>query len=80
MFTHRPMAEAGGLMSYGPDYDAVYRHAADQVHKILQGANPADIPVEQPAKFEHVINLRTAKALGLTISPTLLMSATELIE
>jgi putative ABC transport system substrate-binding protein len=80
MFTHRPMVEAGGLMSYGPDYEAVYRSAADQVHKILRGDNPADIPVEQPAKFEHVINLRTAKALGLTVPPTLLMSATEVID
>jgi putative ABC transport system substrate-binding protein len=80
IFTHRAMVEAGGLMSYGPDYEELYRQAADQVRKILQGAKPADIPVEQPTKFEQIINLKTAKALGLTISPILLVNATQVIE
>jgi putative ABC transport system substrate-binding protein len=80
IFTHGAMVEAGGLMSYGPDYEELYRQAADQVHKILQGAKPADIPVEQPTKFEQIINLKTAKALGLTVSPILLVNATQVIE
>ena len=66
----REMAEAGGLMAYGASFGDLYRRAASQVRKILQGANPADLPVEQPTKFEFVLNMRTAKALGLTIPPS----------
>ena len=80
MFTHGAMVEAGGLMSYGPDYRDLYRQAADHVRKILQGAKPADIPIEQPTRFEQVINLKTAKALGLIMPPILLMNATQVIE
>ena len=72
--------EAGGLMSYAPSYTDLYRRAADFVDKILKGAKPADIPVEQPMKLELVINLRTAKLLGVTIPPDMLMWADELIE
>jgi ABC-type uncharacterized transport system substrate-binding protein len=76
----RDFCAGGGLISYGPDYPDMYRRSAELVDKILQGAKPADIPVEQPTKFNLVVNLNTAKALGLTISESFLLRANEIIE
>jgi len=72
--------EAGGLMSYGPDYPDLFRQAADMVDKILRGAKPGDIPVEQPNKFEFAINIKTAASLGLTIPEALLATVDEVVK
>jgi putative ABC transport system substrate-binding protein len=73
-------ARAGGLISYGPNFPALFRRAAEMVDKILRGAKPGELPVEQPTKFDLVINLKTAKALDLTIAHNLLVLADEVIE
>jgi ABC-type uncharacterized transport system substrate-binding protein len=80
IYEHRGFVEAGALMSYGPDHRAIFRLVAEYADKILRGAKPEDLPIEQPTALELVINLKTAKALGLTIPSSLLQRADQVIE
>jgi putative ABC transport system substrate-binding protein len=80
IYPWREFTEFGGLMAYGVDLQDIYRHAADQVDQILRGEKPGDIPFVQPTKFELVINLKTAKALSITVPPTVIIAADEVIE
>ena len=80
MFTFKHYVDGGGLMSYGVEFPTMWRRTADYVARILKGAKPADLPIEQPTKFELIVNLKTAKALGVTIPNGILLAADEVIE
>ena len=80
VYIQRPFVAAGGLISYGPNFEDQFRRAADYVDRILKGEKPANLPVQAPNKYELAINLKTAKALGLDVPPTLLARADEVVE
>jgi len=80
IFAFRPAASAGALVTYGPDYAVLYRRAASYLDRILKGTKAGDLPVEQPTKFDLVVNLKTAKALGLTLPQMLLLQANEVVD
>jgi putative ABC transport system substrate-binding protein len=80
MFVFREWVDAGGLLSYGPSITALFRRVAEFVDRIARGAQPADLPIEQPTKFEMVVNLKTAKAIGIDLPTAILLRADEVIE